>query len=112
MKNLKLHLTKFKKGVDYSIVDDAKNKVIEIYNVKRVDNWYSASVRQLTLTDKLDELFNKVEALIKSRDIKSMLLVEKEIMTCGLKIEETDDTLNEIHLGKKNKVYFKIAEMV
>ena len=64
----------------YLIVDKEKNPIGEILSVKKVENWYTGKVKNLSLPEKLDFLFQEVEKHIKNQDFSATKKAEEEIL--------------------------------
>ncbi len=92
----------------YFIVDDKKNQIGEILSVKKIENWYTGKVKNLTLPESLDLLFREVEKHIKNHDYSDTKKIEEEILNHKLQIKETGQVFSDIQLGFKEKIFFKL----
>ena len=93
----------------YTLIDKEQNTIGEIHSIKPKENWFIGQVNSLNLPEALEELFQKIEQLVKQRDYRSIREIEAEIQRFELQLKETGITLSEFQLDKKKKVYFKIA---
>ncbi len=92
----------------YSIIDKEQNQIGEIISVKKVENWYSGKVKNLTLPKPLETLFSEVEKHIKNHDFSASKKTEAEILNHKLQIKETGQLFSDIQLGFKGTIYFKV----
>ena len=93
----------------YTILCENEANVIELQAVKPLENWFKAKIVSQQLTDFLQQQFNEVEHHIKARDFKNVQRIESEILSQQLKVKELGQPITEIQMGKKNIIYFKVA---
>jgi hypothetical protein len=94
----------------YTILDENESNVIELQSIRKIENWFQAKIISRKITEALQSQFNEIEASIKQRDFKTVQKIELQILSQQLKIKELDQRLLEIQMGKKDLIYFKIAE--
>ena len=94
----------------YSIVDKEKNQIGQIVSVKKVENWYTGKVKNLTLPKPLELLFKEVEKHIKNHDFSATKKTEEQILAHKLQIKETGQLMSDVQLGFKDTIYFKIED--
>ena len=94
----------------YTILDENESNVIELQSIRKIENWFQAKIISRKITEALQTQFNEIEASIKQRDFKTVQKIELQILSQQLKIKELDQRLLEIQMGKKDLIYFKIAE--
>ena len=92
----------------YLIVDKEKNQIGEIISVKKVENWYTGKVKNLSLPEKLNLLFQEVERHIKNQDFSATKKAEEQILDYKLQIKETGQIFSDIQLGFKEIIFFKV----
>lgn len=96
----------------YTILDENELNVIELQSIRKIENWFQAKIKSRKITDSLQAQFNEIETSIKQRDFKTVQKIEHQILSQQLKIKEINQRLLEIQMGKKDTIYFKIAEEV
>lgn len=96
----------------YTILDENELNVIELQSIRQIENWFQATIKSRKITESLQAQFNEIETSIKQRDFKTVQKIELEIISQQLKIKELGQALSEIQMGKKDIIYFKIAEQV
>ncbi len=92
----------------YSIIDKEKNQIGQVLSVKKVENWYTGKVKNLTLPESLEKLFKEVEKHIKNHDFSATKKTEAEILNHKLQIKETGQVFSDVQLGFKDTIYFKL----
>ncbi len=92
----------------YLIIDKEKNQIGEIFSVKKVENWYTGKVKNLSLPEKLNLLFQEVETHIRNQDFSATKKAEEEILSYKLQIKETGQIFSDIQLGFKEIIFFKV----
>ena len=100
----------FEPSRPYTIQDKDQENVIELQSVKPLENWYKATIKSQKLSPTLQDQFDQIESHVKAHDFKSVQKLESEIISKNLSIKELDQVLSEIQIGKKNTIFFKIAE--
>jgi len=92
----------------YTLVDKEQNLIGEIHSIKPKENWFIGQVGALTFPERLQELFSKIEDLVKEKDFRSVRQTEAEVISHELQLKETGFRLSEFQVTKKKKVYFKL----
>lgn len=95
----------------YTIQDKENSSAIQIKSIKRVENWYKCKIENLSLSEQLSNLFTEVEEKIKKREFALVNQIETQILSHALTVKETQHRINEIQMGKKQDLYFKIEEL-
>ena len=94
----------------YTIHDKDERSSIQIKSIKRIENWYEGKIENLQLSEDLNSLFDEVEEQIKNRHFSMVSQIESQILSHALMVKETKHRINEIQMGKKKSLYFKIEE--